>query len=105
MGLVTVLWAYLRNPAFKTKDADYHLSADLTGQANHLGVTIEADIIKQKQPVINGGYKALNFDKTHEKVYTELTTNHPIDLTRYQVMNCYIGRTELINSGGLHWRK
>ena len=100
MGLVTVLWAYLRNPVFKTKDADYHLSADLTGQANHLGVTIEADIIKQKQPVINGGYKALNFDKTHEKVYTELTTNHPIDLTRYQVMNCYIGRAGLINSGG-----
>ena len=100
LGPVTILWAYLRNPAFNTKDTDYHLSADLTGQANHLGVTIEADIIKQKQPVNNGGYKALNFGKTNKKVYTELTTNHPIDLTRYQVMNCYMGRAGLINSGG-----
>jgi len=100
LGLVTVLWAYLRNPAFKTKEADYHLSADLTGQANHLGVTIEADIIKQKQPVNNEGYLSVNFGRTNEKVYTELTTNHPIDLTRYQVMNCYMGRSGLINSGG-----
>ena len=100
LGLVTVLWAYLRNPAFKTKKADYHLSADLTGQANHLGVTIEADIIKQKQPLNNGGYKAIRFGRTSEKVYTELTTRHPIDLTRYQVMNCYMGRVGLINSGG-----
>lgn len=99
-GLVTVLWAYLRNSAFKTKDVDYHLSADLTGQANHLGVTIEADIIKQKQPINNGGYLAVNFGKTNEKVYSELTTNHPIDLTRYQVMNCFMGRVGLINSGG-----
>jgi class I fructose-bisphosphate aldolase len=100
LGLVTVLWAYLRNSSFKTKEADYLLSADLTGQANHLGVTIEADIIKQKQPVNNGGYKAINFGKTSEKVYAELTTKHPIDLTRYQVMNCYMGRVGLINSGG-----
>ena len=100
LGLVTVLWAYLRNPVFKTKEADYHLSADLTGQANHLGVTIEADIIKQKQPVNNEGYLAVNFGRTNEKVYTELTANHPIDLTRYQVMNCYMGRVGLINSGG-----
>jgi len=100
LGLVTVLWAYLRNPAFKTKDTDYHLSADLTGQANHLGVTIEADIIKQKQPVNNEGYLSVNFGRTNEKVYTELTTEHPIDLTRYQVMNCYMGRVGLINSGG-----
>ena len=100
LGLVTVLWAYLRNPAFKTKEEDYHLSADLTGQANHLGVTIQADIIKQKQPVNNGGYKAIQFGRTSEKVYTELTTPHPIDLTRYQVMNCYMGRAGLINSGG-----
>lgn len=100
LGLVTVLWAYLRNSSFKTKEADYHLSADLTGQANHLGVTIEADIIKQKQPANNGGYKAIDFGKTSEKVYTKLTTKHPIDLTRYQVMNCYMGRIGLINSGG-----
>jgi len=100
LGLVTVLWAYLRNIAFKTKEADYHLSADLTGQANYLGVTIEADIIKQKQPVNNGGYLKINFGKTNEKVYTKLTTDHPIDLTRYQVMNCYMGRVGLINSGG-----
>jgi len=99
-GLFTVLWAYLRNSAFKTKEADYHLAADLTGQANHLGVTIQADIIKQKQPECNGGYTALNFGKTHKKVYSELTTAHPIDLTRYQVLNCYNGRAGLINSGG-----
>ena len=99
-GLATILWAYLRNPAFKTEEKDYHTSADLTGQANHLGVTIEADIIKQKQPTNNGGYNAINFGKTDKKVYTELTTDHPIDLTRYQVMNCYMGRAGLINSGG-----
>jgi class I fructose-bisphosphate aldolase len=100
LGMLTVLWCYLRNPAFKTKDADYHLAADLTGQANHLGVTIEADIIKQKLPETNGGFTALNFGKTHKKVYSDLTTNHPIDLTRYQVVNCYMGRAGLINSGG-----
>jgi class I fructose-bisphosphate aldolase len=101
LGLATVLWCYLRNNAFKTKDKDYHVSADLTAQANHLGVTIEADIIKQKLPENNGGYKALEkYGKTHEKVYTELTTDHPIDLCRYQVLNCYAGRAGLINSGG-----
>src|SRR5881409_2647126 len=100
LGMYTVLWCYLRNPAFKTKEADYHVSADLTGQANHLGVTIEADIIKQKLQENNGGYNALNFGKTHKKVYSDLTTDHPIDLTRYQVANCYMGRAGLINSGG-----
>src|SRR5215471_19140303 len=100
LGMYTVLWCYLRNPAFKTKDADYHVSADLTGQANHLGVTIEADIIKQKLPENNGGFNALNFGKTHKKVYTDLTTPNPIDLTRYQVVNCFMGRSGLINSGG-----
>jgi class I fructose-bisphosphate aldolase len=100
LGMYTVLWCYLRNAAFKTKEKDYHVSADLTGQANHLGVTIEADIIKQKLPENNGGFKALNFGKTHEKVYSQLTTDHPIDLTRYQVANCYMGRAGLINSGG-----
>jgi class I fructose-bisphosphate aldolase len=100
LGMYTVLWCYLRNPAFKTKEADYHVSADLTGQANHLGVTIQADIIKQKQPSNNGGYTALNFGKTHKKVYSDLTTPHPIDLTRYQVANCFMGRSGLINSGG-----
>jgi class I fructose-bisphosphate aldolase len=100
LGMYTVLWCYLRNSAFKTKEADYHVSADLTGQANHLGVTIEADIVKQKQPSNNGGYEALKFGKTHKKVYSDLTTNHPIDLTRYQVANCYMGRAGLINSGG-----
>jgi fructose-bisphosphate aldolase, class I len=104
MGLATVLWCYLRNPAFK-KDKDYHLSADLTGQANHLGVTIEADVIKQKLPENNGGYNALStkenpYGKIDKRVYTELTTDHPIDLTRYQVLNCYMGRAGLINSGG-----
>jgi class I fructose-bisphosphate aldolase len=100
LGMFTVLWCYLRNPAFKTKEADYHLAADLTGQANHLGVTIEADIIKQKLPENNGGFTALNFGKTSKKVYSDLTTDHPIDLTRYQVVNCYMGRAGLINSGG-----
>jgi class I fructose-bisphosphate aldolase len=100
LGLVTILWTYLRNPAFKTKDTDYHLSADLTGQANHIGVTIEADIIKQKQAENNGGFTALNFGKTDPRVYSKLTTDHPIDLTRYQVVNCYMGRAGLINSGG-----
>ncbi|HVB00092.1 MAG TPA: class I fructose-bisphosphate aldolase [Acidimicrobiales bacterium] len=99
-GLFTVLWTYLRNNAFKTKEADYHLSADLTGQANHLGVTIEADIIKQKQPENNGGYTALKFGRTDPLVYSQLTTDHPIDLTRWQVVNCYLGRIGLINSGG-----
>ncbi|MBP9673809.1 MAG: class I fructose-bisphosphate aldolase [Bacteriovoracaceae bacterium] len=100
LGMVTILWCYLRNPAFKTSDKDYHLSTDLTGQANHLGVTIKADIIKQKMPENNGGYNALKFGKTHAKVYSELSSDHPIDLTRYQVANCYMGRAGLINSGG-----
>ncbi|MBN3950594.1 MAG: class I fructose-bisphosphate aldolase [Nostoc sp. NMS7] len=105
LGLATVLWCYLRNSAFK-QDKDYHLAADLTGQANHLGVTIEADIIKQKLPENNNGYGAVakatgkSYGKTDERVYTELTTDHPIDLTRYQVLNCYSGRVGLINSGG-----
>ncbi|MBI3120768.1 MAG: class I fructose-bisphosphate aldolase [candidate division NC10 bacterium] len=100
LGMATVLWCYLRNAAFKTADKDYHAAADLTGQANHLGATIEADIVKQKLPETNGGFTALNFGKTHKKVYAELTTDHPIDLTRYQVANCYMGRVGLINSGG-----
>jgi class I fructose-bisphosphate aldolase len=100
MGMATILWCYLRNPAFKTAEKDFHVSADLTGQANHLGVTIEADIIKQKLPENNGGFEALKFGKTNKKVYTELTTTHPIDLCRYQVANCYMGRAGLINSGG-----
>jgi fructose-bisphosphate aldolase, class I len=99
-GLITVLWCYLRNAAFKTPEADYALSADLTGQANHLGVTIEADLIKQKQAENNGGYTALHFGKTDPLVYSQLTTPHPIDLTRWQVVNCYAGRIGLINSGG-----
>jgi len=104
LGLATVLWCYLRNNAFKT-DKDYHVSADLTGQANHLGVTIQADIIKQKLPENNGGFKALNtgsssYGKLDERIYTELTSDHPIDLCRYQVANCYMGRAGLINSGG-----
>ena len=97
--MATVLWCYLRNSAFK-KDKDYHLAADLTGQANHLGVTIGADIIKQKLPENNGGYTALKFGKTSPLVYEKLTTDHPIDLCRYQVANCYMGRIGLINSGG-----
>ena len=100
MGMATFLWCYLRNPAFKVDGVDYHAAADLTGQANHLGATIEADIIKQKLPTNNGGYKAVNFGKTDERVYTELTSDHPIDLCRYQVLNCYAGRIGLINSGG-----
>jgi fructose-bisphosphate aldolase, class I len=100
LGMFTVLWCYLRNSAFKTKETDYHVSADLTGQANHLGVTIEADIIKQKLPETNGGFTALNFGKTDKRVYSELTSSHPIDLTRYQLANCYMGRIGLINSGG-----
>jgi class I fructose-bisphosphate aldolase len=104
LGLATILWCYLRNPKFKTPEGDMHTAADLTGQANHLGVTIEADIIKQKLPERNGGYKALNIEssygKTNEKIYTELTTDNPIDLVRYQVANCYMGRAGLINSGG-----
>ena len=99
LGLATILWCYLRNSDFK-KDKDYHVSADLTGQANHLGVTIEADIIKQKLPENNGGYNALKFGKTSKKVYEDLTTDHQIDLTRYQVINNYMGRAGLINSGG-----
>jgi fructose-bisphosphate aldolase, class I len=101
LGLVTVLWCYLRNNAFKTEKVDYHLSADLTGQANHLGVTIQADIIKQKLAENNGGYTALKFGKTDPRVYSELTPgNHPIELCRYQLANCYMGRSPLINSGG-----
>jgi len=100
LGLVTILWAYLRNPAFKVGDTDYSLSADLTGQANHLSATIQADIVKQKQAENNGGYLALNFGKTDKKVYSRLTSDHPIDLNRYQVLNCYSGRAGLINSGG-----
>jgi class I fructose-bisphosphate aldolase len=100
LGMATILWCYLRNPAFVHDGTDYHLAADLTGQANHLGVTIEADIIKQKLPETNGGYNAVKLGKTSSKVYSELTTDNPIDLTRYQVMNCYMGRAGLINSGG-----
>jgi class I fructose-bisphosphate aldolase len=99
LGMATILWCYLRNNAFKA-DKDYHTSADLTGQANHLGVTIEADIIKQKLPTNNGGFKALKFGKTHDNVYSKLCTDNPIDLTRYQLANCYMGRIGLINSGG-----
>ena len=100
LGMVTVLWCYLRNNAFNKDGIDYHVAADLTNQANHLGVTIQADIIKQKLPETNGGFKAIGFGKTSEKVYSQLTTNHPIDLTRYQVAGCYYGRSGLINSGG-----
>jgi class I fructose-bisphosphate aldolase len=104
LGMATILWCYLRNPAFK-QDKDYHVSADLTSQANHLGVTIEADIIKQKLPENNGGYKALNskenpYGKSDNRMYTDLVSDHPIDLCRYQVLNCYMGRAGLINSGG-----
>lgn len=99
LGMATILWCYLRNSEFK-KDKDYHTAADLTGQANHLGVTIQADIIKQKMPDCNGGYNAIKFGKTHKKVYEELSSDHPIDLTRYQVINNYMGKAGLINSGG-----
>ncbi|MFM2244217.1 MAG: hypothetical protein RL071_291, partial [Pseudomonadota bacterium] len=105
LGMATVLWCYLRNDAFKRDGKDYHVSADLTGQANHMGVTIQADIIKQKLPENNGGYQALNlgnssYGKFDKRIYTELSSDHPIDLTRYQVANCYMGRAGLINSGG-----
>ncbi|WP_299756323.1 class I fructose-bisphosphate aldolase [uncultured Pontibacter sp.] len=100
LGMATILWCYTRNNAFKKDGTDYHVAADLTAQANHLGVTIQADIIKQKLPENNGGFKAIGFGKTHEKMYSELTTDNPIDLTRYQVANCYMGRAGLINSGG-----
>lgn len=100
LGLATILWCYLRNPDFKKDGVDYHEAADLTGQANHLGVTIEADIVKQKQATCNGGFNAIKVGKTNRLVYEKLTTDHPIDLTRYQVVNCYMGRAGLINSGG-----
>jgi class I fructose-bisphosphate aldolase len=100
LGMATILWAYLRNPAFKVGDKDYHVAADLTGQANHLAATINADIVKQKMAENNGGYNAIKFGKTHPKVYSDLTTDHPIDLVRYQVANCYMGRVGMINSGG-----
>jgi class I fructose-bisphosphate aldolase len=100
LGMATILWCYLRNSDFKKDGVDYHEAADLTGQANHLGVTIEADIIKQKQPTCNGGFNAIKVGKTHKYVYEKLTTDHPIDLTRYQVVNCFMGRAGLINSGG-----
>lgn len=100
LGMATILWCYLRNPGFKKDGVDYHTAADLTAQANHLGVTIQADIIKQKLPTLNGGYTAINFGKTHKDVYTKLSSDHPIDLCRYQVLNCYNGRMGLINSGG-----
>ncbi|NGX26796.1 MAG: Fructose-bisphosphate aldolase class 1 [Chlamydiae bacterium] len=100
LGMATVLWCYLRNKDFKTAEKDYHVAADLTGQGNHLGATIQADIVKQKLPENNGGFKALNFGKETEKMYTELCSDHPIDLTRYQVINDYMGRIGLINSGG-----
>ncbi|MBQ4279868.1 MAG: class I fructose-bisphosphate aldolase [Rikenellaceae bacterium] len=100
LGMATILWCYLRNNSFKKDGVDYHTAADLTGQANHLGVTIQADIIKQKSPVGNGGFAAIGFGKTDPRMYSELTTDHPIDLCRYQVANCYMGRIGLINSGG-----
>lgn len=100
LGMATILWCYLRNPGFKKDGIDYHTSTDLASQATHLGVTIQADIIKQKLPTNNGGYNALKYGKTHEKVYSELTTDHPIDLCRYMVANCYMGKIGLINSGG-----
>jgi fructose-bisphosphate aldolase, class I len=100
LGMATILWCYLRNNSFKVDGVDYHTSADMTGQANHLGVTLQADIIKQKLPTNNGGYNATKHGKTHKLVYDKLTTDHPIDLTRYQVLNCYSGRVGLINSGG-----
>ncbi|MGM0694508.1 MAG: class I fructose-bisphosphate aldolase [Pseudomonadota bacterium] len=100
LGMVTVLWAYLRNPDFKQDGTDYHVAADLTGQANHLAATLKADIVKQKLPETNGGYRDIGFGHTHARVYDELTSDHPIDLARYQVANCYLGRAGLINSGG-----
>jgi class I fructose-bisphosphate aldolase len=100
LGMATVLWCYTRNNAFKTSDKDFHVSTDLTGQANHLGVTIGADIIKQKLPENNGGFSTLKFGKTHKAMYDTLTSDNPIDLARYQVANCYMGRIGLINSGG-----
>ena len=100
LGMATILWCYARNSSFNHNGTDYHVAADLTGQANHLGVTIEADIIKQKQPENNGGFTAIKFAKSHKKMYDQLSTDHPIDLTRYQVANCYMGRAGLINSGG-----
>ncbi|GAA4314114.1 class I fructose-bisphosphate aldolase [Nibribacter koreensis] len=100
LGMATILWCYARNNAFKKDGTDYHVSADITGQANHLGVTLQADIIKQKLPENNGGFMAINFAKSHAKMYSDLTTDHPIDLARYQVANCYMGRAGLINSGG-----
>jgi class I fructose-bisphosphate aldolase len=100
LGMATILWCYLRNDAFKHEGVDYAVAADLTSQANHLGVTIEADIIKQKMAENNGGYNAIKFGKTSSKVYSELTSDHPIDLVRYQVAGCYMGRAGLINSGG-----
>ncbi len=100
LGMFCVLWCYTRNPQYKVGDTDYHAAADITGQANHLGATIEADIIKQKLPINNGGYRDIGFGKTHDLVYTELSSDHPIDLCRYQVANCYMGRIGLINSGG-----
>ncbi|GAB6178471.1 class I fructose-bisphosphate aldolase [Desulfobaculum senezii] len=100
LGMATILWAYTRNAGFKTTDADYHTAADLTGQANHLAATVEADIVKQKQPTTNGGFTALSFGKSHPAMYDRLCTEHPIDMTRYQVANCYMGRAGLINSGG-----
>ncbi len=100
LGMATILWCYLRNPDFKKDGVDYHTATDITAQANHLGVTIQADIIKQKLPTLNGGYNAIDFGKTHKKVYSDLSSDNPIDLTRYQVANCYMGRIGLINSGG-----
>lgn len=100
LGMATILWCYLRNSGFKVDGVDYHTAADLTGQANHLGVTIQADIIKQKLPDLNGGFNAVKVGKTHRLVYDKLTTDHPIDLTGYQLINCYMGRSGLINSGG-----
>ena len=100
LGMATILWCYLRNSGFKKDGVDYHTATDITAQANHLGVTIQADIIKQKLPTNNGGYNAINFGKTHKLVYDKLSTDNPIDLCRYQVANCYMGRNGLINSGG-----
>ncbi|HIA37427.1 MAG TPA: class I fructose-bisphosphate aldolase [Flavobacteriales bacterium] len=100
LGMATILWCYLRNPSYKKDGTDYHAAADITGQANHIGVTIQADIIKQKLPTNNNGYTAIGFGKTHQKVYDELSSDNPIDLCRYQLANCYMGRSGLINSGG-----